>query len=128
MAITRVRPSIDKKVATAVLDPSIDGLVLWANDSVVCIEMISPAVVSEVMNRRSTEPIIRPIRTSWITAPPSPPRVLGIGPTVFWTSGARMSAISRANDRRMRAGIAWSPMPGMVMTMAPTRAKTRAAT
>jgi hypothetical protein len=128
VAITRVRPSIDRKLDTAVLEPCIAGLVVWANDKVVCIEMISPAVVSEVMNRRSTEPIIRPISSSWITEPTRPPSVTGIGGTVSWTNGPTSSAISRANASRTRGGTDWSPRPGIVITMAPTRANTRAAT
>jgi len=90
--------------------------------------MISPAVVSEIMNSRSTEPIIKPIRISWMIAPTRPPRVVGIGGPVSWTNGPSNSAIRSANDRRMRGGTVWSPMPGMVMTMAPTRENTRAAT
>jgi hypothetical protein len=79
----RVRPSIDRKVDTAVLDWPIDGLVVWANDRVVCIEMTSPAVDMAVKNSFSTEPIIRPIRISWITAPARPPTGGGHGATLL---------------------------------------------
>jgi len=124
--MTSTVPSRARKVEMVVLGAAWAGLAVWAKPRVVWIEMTSPAVDREARNRRRMAPIISPIRVSRMTAPAPAPRVAGTT-TLPATSGVRMKAISRANDRRMRGGTLASPKPGTSMTMAPIRANTRPA-
>ena len=77
------------------------------------------------MNSRRIAPIIRPISTSLITAPATPLTWAGMGGIPPLTTGMIARAMAKAKARRMRGGMKVSPMPGISMTIAASRAKTR---
>ena len=104
--------------------PSV-GLAVWANDSVVAIEIISPAVAIAPRKTFRIEPMARPISTSRRVSPTSSPIVSGITGSSGLTAGAMTRAINSANASRAVAGTG-VPSPGMVMIIEAMRAKTRA--
>ena len=113
-------------VATVVEGSTRPGADVWAKDRVDWIEMISPATDREAMNSRSTEPIISPIKTSRTTCRAMVASSAGGAGETGMTTGVRTRVSRKAKDRRIRTGTAWSPIPGMVMTMAASRVKTMA--
>ena len=86
--------------------------------------MISPATDREAMKSRSTEPIIRPMKISRTTCRAMVASSTGGAGATGMTTGVRTRVSRKAKDRRMGTGTAWSPIPGMVMTMAAIRVKT----
>ena len=75
----RVTPISIRKVPSVVDGCACPGAAVWAKDSVVWIEMISPAVDSDDRNSLRIVPIISPISSSLITAPATPDTVPGTG-------------------------------------------------
>ncbi len=101
------------------------GLAVWANERVVCSEITSPAVAIAVRKMRRIAPMARPISISRITSAPSSPVDGGTCGRVGATTGVTTRHIRNAKAIRTRIGVGVSPSPGMVMIIAPMRAKTR---
>ncbi len=91
----------------------------------VWIDTTSPATASADSISRSSAPSIRPMISSFSTAPPMSPSVPGICGRCGAATGARHSDSIRAKASRMRGGTKPSPMPGISITTAPTRRNTR---
>ena len=114
-----------RKVASVVFWVASVGLAVWANERVVDSEITSPAVAIAVKKTRRIAPMARPMMTSRKTSPPSSLIVGGTCGRVGATIGVTTSESRNAKARRTRTGVGVSPMPGMVMISAPTRANTR---